>query len=61
MKLETTRQHHMFVNVINELRKETGHEKDFIDSMMFHELKCIWYASYNRGEAKAWIKVKLGW
>ena len=62
MKLyESERMTHMFQNVIKELRKETGHLKDFINGSQFEELKQAWKRSKNRAEAKAWMRVILMW
>lgn len=61
MKLyESERMKHMFVNVVNELRKETGH-KEKISLDKWEQIKEAWKRSTNRSEAKAWIRVVLEW
>lgn len=61
MKLyESERMKHMFVNVVNELRKETGH-KERIDLDKWQQIKEAWRRSTNRADAKAWIKAVLVW
>ena len=61
MKLETQRQRNTFINVIDELRKETHHENTYITREEFDALKWIWNNSKNRQYAKDWMKVNMGW
>lgn len=61
MKLETERQRHTFINVIDELRKETHHENTYITREEIDALKWIWVHSKNRQRAKECMKVNLDW
>lgn len=61
MKLFTERERKSFVNTINKLREETGHQHSFISRWMYENLKWIWINSKNPKEAKEWFKVDLGW
>lgn len=62
MKLyESRRMRNMFLNVIEELRNETNHQKTFIESWQIQNLKWIWRMAHNRAEAKGWMRMELGW
>ena len=61
MKLETTRDINSFLNIIQELRNETGRFTNYIPTWQVMNCKWIYRKAHNRNEAKSWIKIELGW
>lgn len=61
MKFETQKDEHKFLNIIQELREETGHHLNHIFTRQLNRCIHIYEKARSKAEAKDWIKVELGW